>query len=123
MLYTGQVFRASAAWASRNSGGTWWILSAMYGLVGPTRILSPYDKTLSKKETEAWASMVIEQIRVLRVAGRFPKPGEAKIVCLAGKDYAEPLREFFEREGYEYVTPLAHLGIGERLAWLKEHQS
>jgi cytoplasmic iron level regulating protein YaaA (DUF328/UPF0246 family) len=56
-LYTGTLFRKAVSW-SEEQGFTWYVVSALYGLVHPNHSLEPYDFTLKQlraRERESWA--------------------------------------------------------------------
>jgi hypothetical protein len=111
-LYSSVLFKQSRAYAERN-GDEWAILSAMHGLVLPDRQLAPYECPMSHYTAEGkrmWAARTAEKIKA-----RWP-PETTKFIVLAGKDYAKALEEFPHVE-----TPLAGLGMGRRLGWLRDH--
>jgi hypothetical protein len=116
-LYTGNLFRACRAHAEAH-GSLWRILSGLHGVLDPERCIEPYDAEVPRRErdvsrwaTEAAAALTSD--RALR--GRF------RIVCLAGEDYAAPLRPELERRGVQISCPLRGLAVGQRLRWLKQH--
>ena len=114
-LYTGDLFKKASTWAKVRSDA-WYILSAKHGLLVPTRTVEPYDQTLAtmnRREREYWA------IRVIRdIAQRHPECSE--ITFLAGKNYREYLERFAGNAQIKVCAPMAGLGIGRQLAWLKE---
>jgi hypothetical protein len=115
-LYTSDLFKKSVAYVKHLGVDEWAILSAKCGLVWPTEIIAPYDKTLSKMKPEArrrWADKVREEI-----ASSWP-PGTTFVV-LAGKHYLKALEGL---EGYKIKEPLRGMQIGERLRFLKESVS
>lgn len=94
----------------------WLILSAQYGLVEPTRVLSPYELTLNrmlKLDRERWGETVWNDLRnVART--------HSKVTILAGRRYAELLVPRLHQQGIEVDLPLQGLGIGLQLKWFKE---
>jgi len=115
-LYRSAWFRKARGFALR-SGGSWFILSALHGLVHPDTVIAPYDRTLntmSAPEREAWARRVLAQIAEAI-------PPDEPIALLAGARYRERIEPVLcaqvERRG-EVFAPLARLGIGEQLQWL-----
>lgn len=64
-LYTSPLFRARRAWAESRCD-SWFILSAKHGLVAPSKLLEPYDETLSDLSSRArstWSAAVVEKLR------------------------------------------------------------
>lgn len=111
-LYTGSLFRACRRYAEE-SGHPWAILSAGFGLVMPHWELWPYDVTLPKcgPELETWAMGAAGTLQLLI------EPSE--VVCLAGATYADPFARALECLAIPCSQPLAGMGIGARLSWLK----
>lgn len=125
-LYTGQLFRAARAYAER-FGDAWCIASAKHGVVQPDAMLDPYDDCLASKrpdELRHWGALaqaglinVFHSMGVKADRGRWVDP--PTVVILAGKDYIEPLLRWTFLRGRPVQTPLAGMGIGQRLSWLK----
>jgi hypothetical protein len=112
-LYTSPWFRLARAWAEQHADG-WHILSAKHGLVAPEQVLEPYDQRLRTEDARcSWACEVAEQV------GATVPDRAAKLIVLAGRDYARSLVPILRDEGYPVATPLAGLGIGQQMAWLK----
>src|SRR5690606_19437005 len=88
-LYTSQLFRSLRGYAEANAD-TWYILSAAHGLLRPTQVVEPYERTLNnmrKADRLAWADRVKRQlIEVL--------PTEAEVILLAGERYRGDLIPF-----------------------------
>jgi hypothetical protein len=113
-LYTSSLFRKSRAYVERH-GWRWYILSALHGVVDPDAVLSPYDKSLAKSgtsERRAWSAHTVKQLESL-IAPR------ANIVLLAGQSYSNFLVPLLLDKGHVVVNPLAGLGLGQRLKFLK----
>ena len=117
-LYISPLFQKSREWAERNCN-EWYILSAKYGLVRPSRRLAPYEKTLnamSSREREEWAHYVFKQMKNAGVI----KYG-VQFVWLAGQSYKENLscllQPFIQRD------PMKGLKMGERLQWLSKRSN
>lgn len=104
-LYLGGLFRLARRYAETHDA--WWVLSAAHGLVHPDEVLVPYDERLRPGD-EMWG---------VRVAWQLARavPPDATLVVLAGAPYAG-WRGLVRQRVEE---PLAGLGIGKRLAWLK----
>ncbi len=112
-LYQSAWFKKASRYA-QITGDRWYILSAKHGLVGPDEVIAPYDQMLNRKaQREAWAR------RVLAALTRLVRPEGAEIVFLAGLRYRDPLVEWLTARGYGVQVPMAGLGIGQQLRWLK----
>lgn len=113
-LYISPLFRYMRAYAVQQAD-RWFILSAEYGLVDPERQLVRYEQTLSGVSAaarRAWAHRVYEQMKDADLLRR-----GISFLWLAGKTYKQDLSR--KLEGFQQHDPLAGLGIGKRLAWLK----
>lgn len=113
-LYNGPLYKAHLRLA-RSQGGPHYILSGKYGLVRPERVVANYDTTMTsggRAKKDAWGAQVLEQFRAV---GR-PK----KLVVLCGKQYLHGWHEQLQEDGWEIVTPLMGLKVGERLAKVNE---
>lgn len=83
-LYTGQLLRASVAYAERLAD-EYLILSAKYGLLAPDACILPYDQalnTMTRIERRRWATRVFLQLgdRVRR--GQMPHPNETETLFI-----------------------------------------
>jgi len=113
-IYRSPLFSAARQYAESRCD-EWFILSAKYGLLSPSDVIEPYDKTLLKMEDaerKAWASGVYSAIRK-RVRSPF------RVVFLSGQAYRQFLAPFLEADGIETAAPLSSLGIGSQVAWLQ----
>lgn len=116
-LYTSVWFRKVRA-ILEASDASWFILSALHGLVRPDTILAPYEHTLnsaSVAERRAWARRTLDEL--LPVLSK-----ERRVVFFAGQRYREFLVEPLRRTGIIVEVPLANLAIGKQLAWLSQEQ-
>ena len=149
LLYQSPLFRAASAYAAA-AYDHWFILSARHYLVHPDEPLEPYDQALqsmTKADRDHWGAMVESGLRLgygCMTEGRtwwpqFPAPrlqvgqwlmdapkGVTRRVDVwfhAGADYVGPVLAQLARMAlpYDLHTPLAHLGIGQQLAWYNEH--
>ena len=114
-LYTSQLFRALRAYAVANAG-SWYVLSAEYGLLRPDQVVRPYERTLNtmpKRERVAWAERVQRQLLQVLPAG-------AEVIFLAGVRYRQDLLPFLETRGFSVTVPLEGLPIGKQLQKLKQ---
>jgi hypothetical protein len=110
------LFRASLAYARSRRPAAIWVLSAQYGLVGLHERVPYYQFCLADQSPtyrEVWARQV-----AVRFTAAHPGPG--RVVLLAGKSYADPLRPLLETAGWTTAEPLRGLSIGQRLRWLRQ---
>lgn len=116
-LYTDPLVQKSLTYAQQEaaaSGGTVRILSALHGAVELDHVLDPYDLSmndLAAAERRAWGDRVADTLAADVEHER------ARLVVLAGRMYADPLRRHFPRIG----EPMRGLGLGRRLRWLIDH--
>ena len=113
-LYQSDWFKKARAYVEAQ-GAPWRILSARYGLVAPHDWVKPYEQTLNAMtaiQRRAWAQPVLQGI--LHLAPR-------EVVFLAGRKYRENLTAPLVDAGVQVMVPMAGLGIGEQLGWLKSH--
>jgi hypothetical protein len=109
-LYQSDWFRKARAYAMLQ-GGRWFILSALHGLVAPSRRIEPYNVTLGDMgaaERRAWGERVSAQLAE-QIGPRTP------VVILAGRLYREPLVAW---AGSRATVPMEGMGIGQQKAWL-----
>ncbi len=95
----------------------WRILSAKHGLLDPNEVIAPYEVSLlhmAKAARRVWAESVLVALDELVVRHR-------AVVVLAGTRYREHLGPALETRGVHVEVPLAGMGIGKQLAWLKAH--
>ena len=113
-LYVSPLFVGRRAWAEQ-SCDTWYVLSALHGLVGPDEVLAPYDVTLvgaSVAEKRRWALRVLGQFR-----SRHPS-GCGTVEFHAGGDYrSHGLASGLAADGWAVDNPTRGMGIGEQLAF------
>jgi cytoplasmic iron level regulating protein YaaA (DUF328/UPF0246 family) len=113
-LYAGDLFKKSRKYSETNHD-EWFILSALYGLLDPNKVIEPYDKTLlnaTKAESIEWAESVFNSIKEKYT-------NDAVIYIYAGAAYRKFLQPLLEGGGYKVEIPLQGLGIGQQLAWYK----
>jgi hypothetical protein len=125
-LYCSPWFRLARAVAE--ASGEWRILSAEHGLLDPAQVVAPYEKSLrgmTAAERKEWGRQTLVALfRLLdppredATAHGFNVYGR-RVVFLAGEIYAGPLADALGYQGASVETPLAHLGIGQQLRWLK----
>jgi cytoplasmic iron level regulating protein YaaA (DUF328/UPF0246 family) len=113
-LYTSDLFISMRAYAEKNSD-EWFILSAEHGILHPSEVIAPYEKTLNrmpKVERLEWAEKAQRRISELI-------PSDASIVILAGERYREHIVTFLRERGNLVEIPMAGLKFGFQLRWLK----
>ena len=106
-LYTGQLFQLSMRVAELAKGDVL-ILSAKHHVVSPDEILSHYECEMprTKSARAEWAKKTASMLVPFR---------NRPTIVLAGKFYADATIGFTNKK-----TPLAGLGIGHQLQYLKE---
>ncbi len=112
-LYVSSLFKKARTYAERR--GRWFILSALHGLLDPTKEIGPYDVTLKKMSAQKrreWGQKVLEQ---MKVAGLIGLP----LVALAGEDYVKPLTD----AGLTVAQPMKGKSIGKQLQWLNKENA
>jgi hypothetical protein len=112
-LYVSDWFVKARAHVER-IGARWFILSAEHGLVDPTTVIAPYERTLnamSSRERLAWAERVIVQMKE-------QLPGAERIIVFAGERYREHLMGHLRSISPDVQVPMEGLRIGEQLSWL-----
>jgi hypothetical protein len=125
-LYIGALFQAARAYAEQCCDH-WYILSAKHGLVDPETALDPYDQAMSKDEhvLSRWAERVCSAL-----VHEWGSITAVTWVLLAGEKCTRALRPLLvqiHRGDRTDLTatwnrpevPLARLGIGLQLQWLK----
>lgn len=122
-MYKGQLFKAAKSHAMK-IGTRWLIASAKYGLLMPTDVIKPYDKTLTGAGRDEKAAFRHScQADYAGYLTDFGKPD--RVVILAGKLYVDPLvgeHGTALRNVDQIELPLEGMGIGERLAYFKRHR-
>jgi hypothetical protein len=131
-LYASVYFRLKREYAERMCD-YWRILSAKHGLYHPFCIMRPYDVQLTPsgfegddeplfESVDAWAEAVLGDVdEMLRYCERGNDTVD-EIVVLAGRAYADPLRDRLAELDADVHYPFdATSGIGEQMGWLKAH--
>ncbi len=118
-LYVGDLFRAARDYA-RAHAEQWFILSAQQGLLDPRRVVAPYrvlHRPWPRDARLVWARRVVEALPYA-IAPIAPPDSLATLewVILAGRTYYEYLLPHL---GGHIELPLAHLRIGQQVAWLR----
>jgi len=123
------LFRRRREYAEM-SGKPWAILSALYGVVNPDRVIEPYDTTIDSRRTKdggglGWAVGVVQACH--RIAGtelrmdnghlEYATPITVEVH--AGVDYVRTIQDYAVRfaEKITLLHPVAGLAIGEQKQW------
>lgn len=114
-LYTGSLFVASRRYAEA-TGKPWVILSGAHGVVGPRRVIDPYDAgpPETRSGVARWARSCALEVKMR--LGSAP----AVVTILAGVRYAAPLAGELQALGIESEQLLSGLGVGRRLQRLRQ---
>ena len=120
-LFVSPLFRARRTYVERTCG-SWYVLSALHGLVAPGEELAPYDlklKSLSQAERRAWSERVLTQLEA--------ELGDLNGLTLeihAGASYTnEGLVRGLRARGAAVELPAAGLGEAQELAFYHEANS
>lgn len=115
-LYTGPLYQLRLAYA-RRLGGPHLILSAVYGAQPPEFEAVPYERSLADTPRgdpmRRWYDDVV-RTSILRTTS----PGD-RVVALASRPYVEGWATALRRAGRVVETPLAGMGMGQQLRWLR----
>ncbi len=124
-LYTSPLFKFSRQYAER-VGDEWAIVSALHGLVLPDAMVAPYDcmfKDLDRSSKQSWGWRVHQSLAARYDARQL---AQLDVVILAGREYADRLNAVWVELRHQgraaprtVAEPLAGMGIGDRLSWLK----
>jgi len=114
-MYISPLF-TKARHLARLRADRWYILSAKYGLLDPSRLIEPYEETLKRMSGQGqrdWADRVLLALKAVI------QPGD-KVVLLAGCNYRKLLISDLRRMGCTVECPLEGLPIGCQLKWLND---
>ncbi len=95
----------------------WLLLSAKYGLVNPTRFISPYQlevPAMRVRQRRSWARRIAEEARC-------KLPYSEQLVLVAGVRYSECLMPYLGEFSQQVSLPLAGLSVGFQCGWLRCH--
>ncbi|PKL76546.1 MAG: hypothetical protein CVV27_09720 [Candidatus Melainabacteria bacterium HGW-Melainabacteria-1] len=114
-FYCSDLFKKCKAYADMTCG-SWFILSALHGLVDPGRELERYNLSLDDltlAQRQSWSEGVAAAIQATI-------PADTTLVLLAGGKYVAQLAPLLEQAGYPVTLPLKGKAIGLQKQWLKE---
>lgn len=112
-LYTSPLFQKRRAYAER-SGATWFILSALHGLLLPDELVEPYDMALADQDSsyrQRWGKRVLASL-----SERLVLEG-LTVEIHAGAAYVDAIEPGLRGLGARVVVPLRGLNQGQHLAW------
>ena len=112
-LYVSDWFRKVRALIEPKEA-SWFILSALHGLVPPDDVIEPYELTLNKMrvaERRSWSAKVLRQLEPML-------QDRPRVIFLAGERYREFLEEPLREKGIVVEVPMKGLSIGHQLSWL-----
>jgi len=117
-LFVSPLFRGRRAYVERTCG-SWYVLSALHGLVAPDESLAPYDlklKSLSQAERRAWSERVLAQLEA-----ELGDLSEHTFEIHAGASYTnEGLVRGLRARSAAVELPAAGLGEAQELAFYHE---
>ena len=114
--YTSGLFRLCRLYAETFYPGRWLILSSRYGLVLPEEYIEKYDASFKSSRLSEKDTVITPEI--LKKQCRYYFNDATKVVCIAGNEYTSILRSSLQ-EGVQMESPLAHMGLFARMAWLR----
>lgn len=114
-LYQSDWFKKARTYVELQ-GGRWFILSALHGVIPPSRPIEPYNVTLgdmTAADRRAWGERVSAELAD-QIGPRTP------VIILAGRLYRDPIAAW---AGKRASVPMEGLGIGQQKAWLSRQIS
>lgn len=114
-LYQNRLFEGMRQYAQTHSD-KWFILSAEHGLLEPSQLVEPYEKSLSqmkRKERVKWALTVLDQLH------QHVQPGD-HVIFLAGRPYREFLVHPLLEYGCTVEVPLQGVEVNQQLSFLRK---
>lgn len=113
-LYVSDLFKKSLAYARSLKPDGIHILSALHHVLDLGDVVQPYNYTLNglpASDQQEWADQVLLSLDLDYDAR------DTHYTILAGRSYCRYLTPHLPH----HTLPLAGLGIGQQLKWLKEH--
>jgi cytoplasmic iron level regulating protein YaaA (DUF328/UPF0246 family) len=112
--YTGAPFKVNREYAER-VGDRWVILSAKYGFVEPTTLITQYEVTFKKKSTNPVSSSVLKkQIAELGLL-EFDQ-----LIALGGNEYRSVVEGAFAGINVKLIFPFSGLTVGRAMQAVKQ---
>jgi len=112
-LYQGALFKAGYQYLRSRKVEKIFILSAQYGLIPETELISYYEKRVPSNdfENKSWAKQVLQHLSIVA------NLENDYFVIMAGNDYKRNLLPALRH----FECPLeGHGGLGSQLHWLNE---
>lgn len=112
-LYVSAWFQKARALVEKHKA-SWFILSALHGLVPPDKVIEPYEltlKTMKAADRRAWAERVWRDLKPLLKE-------KHRVTFLAGMSYREFLAGKLNSNGTPFDVPMEGLPQGMQLSWL-----
>lgn len=116
MYMPSSLFSKAREYVKDGEYDAWFILSAKYGLLLPTEIISPYDQTLNNmkaNEIKEWSQNVYSELI---------KYKPTYIDFYAGEKYRKYLIPLLESNGVICNIPLKGLGIGQQMQFYNQNR-
>lgn len=114
-LYDSRLFRGRLAYARANAD-RWFILSALYGLLPPDRVVDSYERamtSLTRRERRIWSEAVLRDLETA-----LGSLSLADVEIHAGAEYSRwGLGDGLRQRGARVTLPLEHKSFGEQLQW------
>lgn len=114
-LYDSRLFRGRLAYARANAD-RWFILSALYGLLPPDRVVDSYERamtSLTRRERRIWSEAVLRDLETA-----LGSLSLAHVEIHAGAEYSRwGLVDGLRQRGARVTLPLEHKSFGEQLQW------
>lgn len=112
--YIGSPFTVNREYALR-AGGNWVILSAKYGFLEPTDVISgPYETTFKRPSTNPIGMAALrEQVQ------RMGLDRYSEVIGLGGKEYRAAIKAAFDGMAVNLTFPFAGLPIGKAMSATK----
>jgi hypothetical protein len=108
-----RYFRRQREYAEAHADA-WYVQSAEYGLVYPTKHIASYDTHAGDLDDPyRWAEKIARRLARL-------EPQGAVVEILGGRAYANPLAQKLKRRWFRVEEPLDGMAIGLREQWLAE---
>lgn len=116
MYLPSNLFSKARQYVEDGEYDAWFILSAKYGLLSPTEIITPYDQTLnnaSAKDIKEWSQNVYSKLITYN---------PTYIDFYAGEKYRKYLIPLLEQKGVMCNVPLKGLGIGQQMQFYNQNR-
>jgi cytoplasmic iron level regulating protein YaaA (DUF328/UPF0246 family) len=113
--YTGAPFKVNREYAE-SVADRWVILSAKYGFIEPTTLITQYEVTFKKKTTNPVSvSLLKKQVT------DFGLLEFDQVIALGGKEYRSVVEEVFAGTGVKLKFPFSGLTVGRAMRAVKQN--